>query len=121
MIKLREEKFISRNTLNAHMYQSVRVTLQLTVNQSVLVLSPSWTDDQILAAVKTVAILFVVGRSSRREDGSVMYQVTALVCVGDIYLSTFFLLSLHLLGLAVQVLYADHAYTAQGYNHKLDN
>jgi len=27
-----------------------------------LVLSPSWTDDQILAAVKTVAVLFVVGR-----------------------------------------------------------
>jgi hypothetical protein len=40
----------------------VRVTLQLTVSPSVLALSPSGTHDQILAAFKTVAVLFGVGR-----------------------------------------------------------
>jgi hypothetical protein len=44
----------------------VRVTLQLTVSQSfsqsVLALSPSGTHDQVLAVVKTVAVLFLMAR-----------------------------------------------------------
>jgi hypothetical protein len=39
----------------------IRVTLQLTVSQPTLALSPSGTHDKILAVVKTVAVLFVVG------------------------------------------------------------
>jgi hypothetical protein len=62
----------------------VRVTLQLVVSQSVsqsvshsfshsvLALSPFMTHAQIFVIVSTVAVLFVVGRSLRREDGSVM-------------------------------------------------
>jgi hypothetical protein len=46
--------------------ESESVTLQLTVgqsvSQSVLARSPSGTHDQILAVVKTAAVLYVVGR-----------------------------------------------------------
>jgi hypothetical protein len=41
------------------------------VSPSILALNPYGTHNQILAVVKTVAVLFVVGRSPCREDGSV--------------------------------------------------
>jgi len=53
------------------MWSRVRVTLQLTVSPSVLALSPSGTHDQILVVLKTVAVLFVVGSSPCRGDGSI--------------------------------------------------
>jgi hypothetical protein len=39
------------------------VPVPIRVSQSVLALSPSWSNDQILVVVKTVAVLFAVGRS----------------------------------------------------------
>jgi hypothetical protein len=39
----------------------IRITSQPTVSQSILVLGPSGTRDQILVVVKTIAFLFVVG------------------------------------------------------------
>jgi len=50
----------------------VRVTLQLSVSQSVFVLSPSRTHDQILIAVKTVVVLFVMEHLPCQEDRSVL-------------------------------------------------
>jgi len=54
-------------TLQLTVGQSVRVTLQLTVgksvSQSVLASSPLEIHGQILAVVKTDAVLFVMGRS----------------------------------------------------------
>jgi hypothetical protein len=39
----------------------IRFTLRLTISQSVLVLSPSGTNDQILVVVKTDVVLFAIG------------------------------------------------------------
>jgi len=51
----------------------VRITLQLTASsQFVLALSRSDTHDKILTVVKTVAVLFALGRSPCQEDGFVM-------------------------------------------------
>jgi len=42
------------------------------VSQSILALSYSGTHNQISVVVRTVAVLFVVGRSLCREDGSIL-------------------------------------------------
>jgi len=52
--------------------QSYFATDGRSVSQSVLALSNSGTPDQILVVVKTITLLFVMGRSLWREDGSVV-------------------------------------------------
>jgi len=52
-----------------------------SVRPSVLASSPSGSHDQILAVVRTVAVLLVMGRPPLREDGSVLWQVTVFVLV----------------------------------------
>jgi len=62
----------SKHTLCQLVRGSYFATDGRLVSQSVLVLGPPGTHDQILTVVKTVAVLFVVGRSPCREDRSVM-------------------------------------------------
>jgi len=52
------------------MYVGIKVSQ--SVGPSVLVFNPSGIHDQILVVDKTVPVLFVMGRSPCREDGSVM-------------------------------------------------
>jgi hypothetical protein len=52
--------------------QSYFATDIRSVSQSILTLSPPGTHDYVLVVVKTVAILFVVGRPAWWEDGSVL-------------------------------------------------
>jgi hypothetical protein len=52
--------------------QSYFATNSLSVSPSVLALSPSGTRDQILVAVKTVAVLFAMGHPPCQKDGSAL-------------------------------------------------
>jgi hypothetical protein len=59
------------------------LSVSRSVSQSVFALSSSETHDQILTVVKTVAVLFVMGRLPCREDGSIRSQSLVLVCVKE--------------------------------------
>jgi len=123
----------------------VTVTLQLTVSQSVLALSPSGTHDQILVVVKTVAVLFVerAGLSCNRLLYLSVLATYTYVHFDFLYKQfwfTFivsFILVLHLLLCLLNTVHlctcqacqprfckAGYAYCSdivQGYNHKLDS
>jgi len=68
----------------------VRVTLQLTVCQSVLALSPSGTHDQNLAVAKTVVVLFV-------RDGCLVSGHSICLCWYYIYVHFYIINFLRLL------------------------
>jgi len=85
-----DSRILERGTNYARESQRVRVTLRLTIRESVLAMSPSGTRDQILAIIRTFAVLLLWGRLPWREDRSVLYQVTDFVCV-LIYMYVFIL------------------------------
>jgi hypothetical protein len=70
-----------------HDVRRVRVTLHLSVSQSILALNPSGTHDEVLAVLQTVAVLPVVGRPPVGRTGlscdmSQSFSVLAMcVCV----------------------------------------
>jgi hypothetical protein len=68
--------------------------LQLTASQFLLASIPSGTRDQILAVVKTIAVLFVVGRSPSREEGSVFFNRSQSLSVLAVYTYVHFISSL---------------------------